>query len=302
MSRPIAFLDGNFVDAAEAVLPVTDWGFLQGVTVAEQLRTFGGVLYRPSDHLERFFHGLRIVGWEMPLDRDRLSEVIDQVVGHNHALLDTGDDLGVTLFSTPGIYPSYSTAGSPNATLCVHTYPLPFRQWSHRYQQGVSLRSVSIQQVPSACWPADLKCRSRMHYFLAQKEASEVEPGSTALLCNADGTVSETPTANVVAYFRDAGLVSAQRGHILPGISMRALAQIAEPLGMQLGDQPLTLNDLANADELLVTSTPYCVLPVSRLDGKTFECPGPQFARLVARWSDEVGLDIVAQSATFADR
>ena len=47
---------------SQLAVPVYDAGFVQGVTVAEQLRTFGGRLFRLPQHLERLQHSLEIVG------------------------------------------------------------------------------------------------------------------------------------------------------------------------------------------------------------------------------------------------
>jgi branched-chain amino acid aminotransferase len=52
-----------------------------------------------------------------------------------------------------------------------------------------------------------------------------------------------------------------------------------------------------NADEAFLASTPYCLMPVTKIngvpvgDGK----PGPLFRRLISAWSELVGLDIQAQ-------
>ncbi len=49
--EPLAYLNGALIPASQAVLPVYDTGFVQGATVTEQLRTFGGELFRVPEHL-----------------------------------------------------------------------------------------------------------------------------------------------------------------------------------------------------------------------------------------------------------
>ena len=61
MSESIAFVNGRWISAAAAAVPVSDAGFILGTSVAEQLRTFGGRLFHLADHLERLAHSL-IVG------------------------------------------------------------------------------------------------------------------------------------------------------------------------------------------------------------------------------------------------
>ena len=58
MSAPIAFLNGQFAAADQLKVSVVDAGFVQGVTVAEQIRTFGGQLFRLEQHLARLQQGV----------------------------------------------------------------------------------------------------------------------------------------------------------------------------------------------------------------------------------------------------
>ena len=54
-----------------------------------------------------------------------------------------------------------------------------------------------------------------------------------------------------------------------------------------------------NADEGLLTSTPFCVMPVTKINGSPIADgkPGPIFRRLMEAWSQEVDLDILGQFA-----
>jgi hypothetical protein len=59
---------------------------------------------------------------------------------------------------------------------------------------------------------------------------------------------------------------------------------------------------VATADEVLLTSTPLCLLPVTRLNRRPIGPgrPGPVYQRLLAAWSDRAGIDIAAQAEHFA--
>ena len=103
ISGPIAFLDGEYVSERDARIAVTDAGFVLGVTVAEQVRTFGGLAFQLRRHLDRLFHGLDLVGVRSPHSREELGAIVERVVRLNRTQLEAEDDLGVTLFVTPGI-------------------------------------------------------------------------------------------------------------------------------------------------------------------------------------------------------
>ena len=304
MNGPEAYWNGRFLPAVAAKVSPVDAGFVLGAAVAEQVRTFRGEPFCLERHVDRLLRSLAIAGIEPGMGRDAFVEVSRELVARNRRLIDPADDLGLAIFVTPGPYVQYGEPAETAPTVCLHTYPLPFQRWADKYEQGQSLVVTEFQQVPPQCWPAELKCRSRMHYYLADRRAAEREPGARAVLLDQRGLVTETSTANVLMFRSDEGLVSVPHHTILHGISMAVVKELAEGLGVATSERALTPGDLARADEVLLTSTPFCVLPATRLDGRPIGDgrPGPLFRRLLAAWSERVGVDIAAQARRFAGR
>jgi branched-subunit amino acid aminotransferase/4-amino-4-deoxychorismate lyase len=303
----IAFLNGEWIPARQAVVPVTDQGFVQGVTVAEQLRTFSGKLFRLEQHLDRLYRSLAIIGVDPGITREQLQAVAQELVRRNWNTAVDGGDLALAMFVTPGVYGAFAAADyvehiGPNVG--IHTYPLPFVQWAEKYRSGESLWVTSITQVPATCWPPELKCRSRMHYFLADKEARQRESGARALMTDAEGFVTESSTANLLIYREGEGLVSPPEEKILPGVTVAALRELADKLGLSFRFADLRVNDVATANEVLLCSTSPCVWSVTRLNGQPIGdgTPGPVVAKLQKAWSDMVGVDIVAQAQRCAKK
>jgi len=288
---------------SQAVLPIYDLGFVQGTTVAEQLRTFGGKLFRVDDHLARLARSLKIVEVDPGLSLDELRGIAEELARRNHSLLKPGDDLNLVVFVTPGGYPAMAPSDYGPA-VCVHTVPLPFHAWSSKYRDGESLATTNIEQVPPECWPAELKCRSRMHYYLADRAARASHPGARALMLDREGFVIEASTANIVIYLKNEGLVAPPHAKVLPGISLRVLVELAGRLGIPFHQRDLVPADVSAADEALLTSTSPCVLPVTQLNGRPIGSgtPGPIYRQLLSAWSELVGVDIAKQSHDFASR
>jgi branched-subunit amino acid aminotransferase/4-amino-4-deoxychorismate lyase len=304
MPEPQAYLNGKFVPASQAVLSVTDAGFVQGTTVAEQLRTFGGRLFRLERHIERLFHSLATVEVECGHSSEQLAATAAELAATNHPLLAEGDDLGLAMLVTPGEYPAMSPGAAGGATVCLHTFPLRFELWAEKYQRGQHLATTHVEQVPPTCWPPELKCRSRMHYYLADRAAARQYPGSRALMLDQRGCVMETTTANVVLYREDAGLLLPPAEKILPGISLAVLLELAEDLEIDFAHRELKPADVATADEVFLTGTSPCMLPVVNFNGREIGAgrPGAMFARFMSGWNELVGLDIIEQAQRFAMR
>jgi branched-subunit amino acid aminotransferase/4-amino-4-deoxychorismate lyase len=303
MPEPQAYLNCTFVPAAQAVLLPSDGGFVQGVTVAEQLRTFGGKLFRLEAHLERLFHSLAIVEVDPGPCAEELAAAAEELVARNHPLLSLGDDLGLAMFVTPGAYAPMAS-GVARPTVCLHTFPLRFDLWADKFRRGQALATTDVEQVSTRCWPPELKCRSRMHYYLADRQAAARFPGSRALMLDEDGFITEATSANIVIYKEKQGLLVPPAEKILPGISMAVLIELADELGIACAESDLTPLDLVEAQEAFLTSTSVCMLPVTRFNGQPIGggTVGKTYERLLAAWNELVGLDVAAQAERFATR
>jgi branched-subunit amino acid aminotransferase/4-amino-4-deoxychorismate lyase len=301
----LAYWNGEWIPASRMAVPVWDAGFVQGVTVTEQLRTFGGQLFRLETHLERLQGSLATIGVEPPFITDQLGRTAQELVAHNHSLLEPGDDLGLSMFVTPGPYAAFAPSGSAGPSVGMHTYPIAFHAFADKYDRGERLIVTDVRQVPSSCWPASLKCRSRMHYFLADREARRRDPSARALLLDQAGHISEASTASFLLYLRDVGFLSPPRENVLPGVSVATLGDLAEEvLNVPFVYRDLTIEDLDRADEALLSSTSPCLLPVVAVDGRPVGTgrPGPMFQRAMDAWNQLVGLNIVQQAKQFAGR
>ena len=294
MQNRMAYCNGRWMEESTLTISLTDQGFLLGATITERLRTFSQQLFRLEDHLARLRRSLEIISAETWLDFDQLAEVAQQVVDRNSRTMPSGHDQGLCIFVTPGPI----NTQQPEPTLVIHSYPLPFQQWADLYRQGQSLVIVSQRQVPSNCWPIELKCRSRMHYYLADLEAQRQDPRSRALVLDQQGHVAEASTANILAFFATEGVVSPRGDHILPGVSRQVVKELVESLGMRFIERDIIVDELKEADELILCSTSSCLLPVSKIDGRAVgtQCPGEVFDRLIGKWSELVKVDIMEQA------
>src|SRR5207245_10813002 len=130
---------------------------------------------------------------DIGLTREELSALSEELVAHNAKLSDEAAELGLVQFVTAGEYAAF--AGLPGQavragpTVCVHTFPLPFERWAPKMQAGAHLVTPSIRHVPPQCYDPKMKYRSRMHFYLADKEAQQVDADAAALLLDLHGNV-----------------------------------------------------------------------------------------------------------------
>lgn len=283
---------------------MADAGVVLGASATEQLRTFGGKLFRLEDHLWRLFRSLEIMEIDPGYTSQELATKAQELVAANHRLLDSGDDLGLGIFVTPGPYASLTGTVENFPSVYIYSYPLPFGLWCDKYHSGDAIVVSNVMQIPPRVWPPELKCRSRMHYFLADQQARGQDPTARAILLDERGYVCEASTANIVMFMAAEGLVSPPRTQILLGISLMTLMELATALNIPIVERDIDPEELSSANELLLTSTSVCLLPVARVNGRPLGtgCVGPTYKRLLTAWCQLVGLNIAEQACRFSMR
>jgi branched-subunit amino acid aminotransferase/4-amino-4-deoxychorismate lyase len=300
LNEPLVYLNGRLVPASEAHLPIYDAGVVMGATVTEMTRTFRHQPYKLDDHLDRLCRALRYTRMDIGLSREELRSISCRLVEQNAALVDDASELGLIQFVTAGEMATYAglsgRAARSGPTVCVHTFPLPFERWAGKMQSGAHLVTPSIRHVPPECYDPKMKYRSRLHFYLANKEAQAADPQASALLLDLAGNVTETYAANFLIVERGV-LVSPTTLNTLPGVSRATVIELAGKLRIPFVERDIELSHLQNAEEALLTSTPYCMMPVTEVNGIAIGegKPGPVFRRLIQAWSEELGLDIEQQ-------
>ncbi|MBN1853496.1 MAG: aminotransferase class IV family protein [Pirellulales bacterium] len=306
MNEPSHFLNGQWVNRVSLALDIEDLGVLQGVAVSERLRTFRGQVFRLADHLQRLHHSLEIIGIDPDAICRQIESILPEVIARNLRGMDADDDLSIALFVTPGKtvpdrQPIDGRADQP--TVCISARPIPFADWADKYTHGEHLVVSDVRQIPANCWPPELKCRSRMHYYLADRQARKRDSAARALLLDGNGFVGETSTANVILVVKDV-FVSPRIDKILPGVSLTMVRELASQEGIPFTLRDIEPDEVAVANEVLLVSTSPCLLPVTSCNGQPIGqgVPGPIFSRLLAAWSRQVGVSIADQARRFARR
>lgn len=300
MAAPVAFLNGVYLPADRAGLPLHDAGFVQGATVTDLVRTFRHQPFRWEQHLTRFRESCRQCRVPMPHSDREITGWMRELVARNAELLPPGADLGIVLFATPGPIGHY--AGLPGGpgdgppTFGMHSFPLPFARYRRMFAEGGRLVVPTVRQVPQNCVSLRAKQRSRMHWWLAQCEAHDVDPMADALLLDEMGCVTETASANLLVVLN--GDVLTPRGEsVLGGVTLRVVREICAGLGIGFYEESLTPADCHAAEEIMLTCTSWCVAGVSRFDGRPVPWPGPIYEKIARAFDAVVGLDYRGQIA-----
>jgi para-aminobenzoate synthetase/4-amino-4-deoxychorismate lyase len=101
---------------------------------------------------------------------------------------------------------------------------------------------------------------------LLDRAQAELEPAQPLVL-DADGAPLETSRGNLFVVRDGAVVTPALDGRLLPGIARARAIEVARTAGIEVTERPLTLDELANADEVFTTGGVRGLEPIRRCVG-----------------------------------
>ena len=304
MPKRVVYLNGEFVPEVEARISIFDSALMFGDMVFEMTRSFKQTPYRLDAHLERLYASMAYAEIDCGLTVEEMAAATHETIERNLPALE-GLDFQIMHDVTRGgleLYDGIVREGTA-PIVTINTFPLVrhIGGMAEKYETGVDFAITRQQSVPSRYIDAKAKSRSRMHYRLAQLEAARV--GAMALLTDERGFITEGTGSNF--FMARAGEIVTPKPHnILRGVSRAACMQLADRLGMQVRESDIDPYDARRADEAWFTATSICMIPITRIDQRSVGDgrPGPVYRKLLAAWSEEVGVDIAGQAREYAER
>ena len=277
----VAFVNGCFLPAAEARISVWDGGWLHGAGLFETMRARHGSIFRLGAHLDRMMSSAQKLLF--PMDRPDLPLTSDFA-----ELLERNDltEARVRLTVTAGPTSKLPTGDvqpeqedRPPLTVCATAapwapYPGEFRE------RGMTV-IISPYQVSPNDPIAGHKCTSYLPRLLALREA-HARQSSEALWFSTGNLLAEGSISNVFVV-REGRLQTPQLDTpVLPGITRAAVLELARAAGIETQEQPLTVNDVLDADEVFLTNAIMELMPVCRVEKRAIGPgkPGPITRRL----------------------
>jgi branched-chain amino acid aminotransferase len=270
------YLDGNYVDEADAKISVFDHGLLYGDGVFEGIRLYAGNLFRLEQHLERFEWSAKAILLKIPIGREELAQVIAETCRKNGL-----KDAYIRLVVTRGVGDlGLAPWLCPKPTVFVIASRISLYPAEH-YENGLAIVTVPTRRIGPGALPATIKSLNYLNNILAKIEAKQFG-ALEAVMLNEQGYVAECTADNVFIVHKGEILTPSAAQGALRGITRGAVFDIARDLGLPVRDADLTRYDLWCADECFLTGTGAEVIPVVKLDGREIGDgrPGPLTRRV----------------------
>ncbi|MGE4611879.1 MAG: D-amino-acid transaminase [Paracoccaceae bacterium] len=283
MGRTV-YVNGEYLDEADAKISIFDRGFLMADGVYEVTSILNGKMIDFDGHMVRLARSLSELEMAPPETNDEIEAIHRELIRSN--------DL------TEGLVYLQVTRGAADRSFLfpkdVKSSLVMFTQVMNLMESPTAASGIKVISIPDIRWGRrDIKTIQLLAPSLGKMAAKAAGVDDAWLV--EDGFVTEGTSNN--AYIVQGGkIITRDLSHdILSGITRSAVLRFAREAQMDVVERPFTMTEAMEADEAFVTSATTFVTPVVEVDGQALGDgkPGP-----VARRLREIYLDESMKSGT----
>jgi len=284
--------NGEIIPESEARLSIYDSALMFGDMVFEMTRTFDGIQFKLREHLERLYRSIKYTHIPIEMTIEDMEQACYETQDANK--FEPDDEHRLMICVSRGTLPIYSETWRTGPNIIISDFPL---RWTTAgmgklFDDGINAVIPSQRAIPAHLLDPKVKSRSRLHYQMANIEVSRYEgENNWPLLLDTDGFIAESTGANFFLIYENR-FFTPKEHNVLNGISREYMAE-----RYAYYPQDLTPYNVYNADGAFFTATPFCMLPVTSLNGIKIGSGKPHrlYDQILLGWSNVVGVDIKAQ-------
>ncbi|WDP91707.1 MAG: aminotransferase class IV [Desulfobacter sp.] len=269
----IYYIDGEFVEDDQAMVPAKDITVLRGYGVFDFLITYNKRPFQLEQHVARLENSAREIGLTLNHSNSEICDIVMQTLEKNSH----HNESNIRIVYTGGISPDGVTPQG-NGILMVYVtpkYELP--QWW--YTDGAKIITVDMERfIPAA------KSTNYLSAVFAQQKA-HAQDAIEAVYKDAENNVLEGTTTNIFC-FKGNELITPPDG-ILPGVTRGAVLELLkETYEIQL--RHIKAEELPEMDEIFITASNKEIVPVIQIDDLVVNGgkPGEKTRALLKTWAD----------------
>lgn len=298
----LVYFNGKLVPEAEAKVSIYDSALMFGDMVFEMTRSFDKKQFKLREHIDRLYVGLKILRIPLQMTPEEMEHACHETIEANDHLFSADDEHRLMIDVSRGLLGIYQGIEGlhkgPNVIIADFPLRWTVATMGKLFETGINAVITSQRAIPASLMDPKIKNRSRIFYLMANIEASQVEGDNNwALLLDPDGFVAEG-TGDNFFIIKNGVVITPEGRNILRGISRDyVLQELCVQLGIPVVEKNIEPYDVYTADEAFMTGTPFCMLPVTALNGNPIGDGkvGTLFNRILAQWSKNANVDIKGQ-------
>ncbi len=265
--KNLGYYNGKYAPVEEMMVPMNDRASYFGDGVYEATMVRNHKIFALDDHIERLYNSAGLVQIEIPYTKEELKDILNDLVQK----VDDPDQMlywQVTRGTAPRnhIFPD-----GVKANLWVTIKPMKIRD------QDKKLALTTIEDT--RFFHCNIKTLNLMPNCIAADRAERL--GCDESVYHRGDVVTECAHSNI-SIIKDGVLITHPTDHfILPGITRKHIIQICKDHNIPVDETPFTMQQLMEADEVLVSSSTQLCRFASVIDGTPVGGKNPEMAALI---------------------
>ncbi len=263
----LIWFDGEMVPWRDAKVHVLTHTLHYGMGVFEGVRAYntdnnGTCIFRLKEHTDRLFRSAKILGMEMPFEKDQVNEAQRAVVRENN--LEEAYLRPMCFLGSEGMG---LRADGLKTHMIVASWEWPSYMSPEATEKGIIVRTSSLTRHHVNI--AMTKAKANGNYInsiMALREALQTG-ADEALMLDVEGFVAEGSGENFFMV-RDGVIYTPETTSCLEGITRATVMQLANEMGYEVREKRITRDEVYVADEAFFTGTAAEVLPIRELDNR----------------------------------
>jgi len=279
-AEPVVYINGKFLSQGEAskILQEKEYSSTGGFYDTE--RTFNGKIFRLRQHIERLYRGLEYSRLDPGLTIDEMIEITNKTLEANRHFLRPNEEYAITQVAS--LSPVDVEEQKPKMNVVIYCQKLNFAEFAESYVNGVRVVTPSTYTF-STDMSRTISGRTNLKTY--------------HLMTSSEGSITECKGGNFM-FVSDGRIKLPDRDNVLSGVSMQTVLELAEVLEIPVDEGDYSPMDVYHANEAFVSSTRFCILPVTTLNGYSLgkAVPGHITRSLLDAWREVVGIDFIQQA------
>ena len=258
----IAFINDTYLPLEDAKISPLDRGFLFGDGIYEVVPSYDGNLVGFKPHIDRMNDGLAAIGIQLNWSHQQWQDLCDNLIDKNGS-----GNLGIYLHVSRGADKSrfHAFPDAVEPTVFGFTFAIA----SPPVADKAVVKPYAVSTTRDLRWErCHIKSTALLGNVLHFQHGYEKGHGET-LLFNSNNELTEASACNAFIV-KDGKVITPPLDHQkLPGITRLMVLDILRKDGsIPVEERVVTMNEVANADEVWITSSSKEIAPVTEVDGK----------------------------------
>lgn len=252
--KNLGYYNGKYDEIENMFIPMSDRVCFFGDGVYDATYSRNYKIFALDEHIDRFYNSARLLEIELPYTKNELKNILADMV----LKMDTGENF---------VY-FQATRGSNGARNHVYDTSVKANIWINIYHKEIldlDKRVKLITMEDTRFLHCNIKTLNLIPSVIASQKAKEA--GCFEAVFHRNGRVTECAHSNI-HIIKDGKLITAPTDNlILPGIARKHIIEACEKLDIPVLEVPYYLEQLFEADEVLVSSAGALCLVANEIDG-----------------------------------